>query len=66
MWSSLGAVGTVGTLVTFCVVAGRVLGLMIALRGTSPAERPEIIRALNDSGARAIQRRAVRATGRRS
>lgn len=66
MWASLGVAGTVGALVTLGVVTGRVLGLLIALRGTSPADRPEIIRALNDTVARTLRRRTARTAARRS
>ena len=61
MWATLGAVGAVGVLVTLSSDVGRVLGLWIALRGTSPADRPEIIRALNDGGSPPRRRRSVRA-----
>jgi hypothetical protein len=43
----IGSVGLVGLLATLGVVVGRVVIMAIALRGTRPAERPAIIRALN-------------------
>lgn len=64
MWTTLGAVGAVGAvgvLVTLCSDIGRVFGLWIALRGTLPADRPEIIRALNEGGSSSRRRRSVRA-----
>lgn len=43
----LSTVGLTGAL-TLTVVSGRVLVMLIALRGTKPSERPAIIRALNE------------------
>jgi hypothetical protein len=42
----LESVGVVGALTALGVIVGRVLILVIALRGTTPAERPAIIDAL--------------------
>lgn len=44
----LQSVGIVGALATAGVIVRQVLILAIALRGTKPAERPAIIRALTD------------------
>jgi hypothetical protein len=52
----LETVGLVGLLATLGML-GRVLMLAIALRGTLPAERPAIIRALNASSGRLQPRR---------
>jgi hypothetical protein len=46
MWSSVGVTGVVALL---AVTGGRVLIMWLALRGSKPSERPEIIRALNDA-----------------
>lgn len=42
------SVGVAGALMALGVIAGRVLILAIALRGTTPSERPAIIGALAD------------------
>jgi len=60
MWATLEVAGAASAIVTLFVVVGRVLGLMIALRGTMPVDRPEIIRALNDTGLKS-RRRSMRA-----
>lgn len=52
MWSTIGATGAFALL---GVVAGRVLIMVVALRGTKPSERPAIIRAL-----KSIQRQGDR------
>lgn len=57
MWSSIGVTGVLALL---GVTGGRVVIMWLALRGTKPRERPEIIRALNDGGAKIRRsRRAV-------
>ncbi len=58
MWSSIEAVGAL-TLLGAATV--RITVTWIALRGTKPRERAEIIRALNEGGARAGLRRSRRA-----
>jgi hypothetical protein len=57
MWSSIGATGALALL---GVVAARVVIMIVALGGTKPSERPEIIRALNDGTGRGLP------SGRRS
>ncbi|MGW4209986.1 hypothetical protein ACWEIJ_18500 [Lentzea sp. NPDC004789] len=50
MWSSiatLGPLAALGFLAFRSLSSSRVLALLIALRGTRPEERPEIIHALN-------------------
>ncbi|RDI27748.1 hypothetical protein [Lentzea flaviverrucosa] len=50
MWSSimtLGPLAALGFLAFRSLTGSRVLALLIALRGTRPEERPEIIHALN-------------------
>jgi hypothetical protein len=59
MWSS---VGVAGALACVGAYSARVLIMWIALRGTKPTERAEIIRALNDATPRAAPR--TRAVGR--
>jgi hypothetical protein len=60
MWSSIATLGPLAALgfLAFRSVGGsRVLALLIALRGTRPEERPEIIHALNAGTERRRPRR---------
>ncbi|WP_112272946.1 hypothetical protein [Lentzea terrae] len=49
MWSSIATFGplALGFLAFRSLTTSRVLSLLIALRGTRPEERPQIIHALN-------------------
>ncbi|MDX8053826.1 hypothetical protein SK571_31035 [Lentzea sp. BCCO 10_0798] len=62
MWSNIGATGA---LALFGVVAARVVIMIVALRGTKPEQRAEIIRALNKEPGPARPRRRERWPARR-
>lgn len=63
MWSSvvtLGPLAALGFLAFRSLSTSRVLALLIALRGTSPEQRPEIIHALNaGTGRRPTRKRPL-------
>lgn len=63
MWSNIGATGALALL---GMVAARVVIMIVALRGTKPSERPEIIRALNKEPGPALPRRRERSPARRT
>lgn len=63
MWSNIGATGALALL---GVVTARVVIMIVALRGTKPEERAEIIRAVNKEPSPVLPRRRERSPARRT